>query len=74
MKWGKYAKIVAKIQVNTIGVHTEHVFALAAVYSRDLGDFQPRVAVIFPSKTQFENILLWWYSVLRYADISDVPA
>ena len=50
MKWGKYAKIVAKIQVNTIGVHPEHVFALAAVYSRELGDFQPRVAVIFPNK------------------------
>ena len=36
MKWGQYAKILAKIQVNTIGVHPEHVFALAAVYSRKI--------------------------------------
>ena len=50
MKWGKFAKIVAKIQVNTSGVHPENVFALAAVYSRELGDFQPTVSVISPSK------------------------
>ena len=50
MKLGKYANILAKIQVNTIGVHLENVFALAAVHSRELGDFQPRVSVIFPSK------------------------
>ena len=35
MKWGKYANILAKIQVNTIAVHPENVFALAAVYSRE---------------------------------------
>ena len=50
MKWGKYAKILAKIQVNTIGIHPENVFALAAVYSRELGDFQPRASLISPRK------------------------
>ena len=50
MKWGKYANILAKIQVNTIGVHPENVFALTAVYSRELGDFQPTASVISPSK------------------------
>ena len=36
MKWGKYAMILAKIQVNTISVHPENVFAFASVYSRKI--------------------------------------
>ena len=50
MKSDKYAKILAKIQVNSIGVHPENVFAVVAVYSRELGDFQPTVSVISPSR------------------------